>query len=74
MTPEQRTAARQRLQKRIGMPYTRSIEYTKSGEVKVARSFTDLLLSGNAAVPAFEPDDMRLVPLPSFRDFAERHR
>lgn len=74
MTPEQRTAARHRLQKRIGMPYTRSIAYTKSGEAKIAQSFTDLVLFGNTTLPAFESDDMRFVTLPSFQDFAERHR
>lgn len=74
MTPEQRTAARHRLQKRIGMPYTRSIAYTKSGEAKLVQSFINAMLYGIPSTPAFEPDDTRPVTLPSFQDFAERHR
>lgn len=74
MTPEQRTAARQRLQKRIGMPYTRSFRYTAAGNAKVAEAMRRMLVDGFDWTPAITAGDMELVTLPSFKDFAERHR
>lgn len=79
MTPEQRTAARKRLQKRIGMPYEYALALSEDAERRLADSMTDLLLYGSSFVthhrpPVGAPSDMVVKDLPTFRKFVERHR
>lgn len=79
MTPEQRTAARQRLQKRIGMPYEYALRLSEDAERRLAESMIEVLLYGSSFVtyhlpPAGAPPDLVIKDLPTFRKFAERHR